>query len=264
MERIWATSHDGVKVPTTIIYRKDKFNKDGSNPAVIEGYGSYGATLEEFYHSSFISYLDRGIIYVRPHIRGGGYLSLDWYEDGKYLKKENTFLDFIASTEAIIKNKYSSKGKIIARGGSAGGLLVGAVVNMRPDLYKAVVAEVPFVDVMNTMLDETIPLTIEEYKEWGNPNEAEYFKYMEAYSPYDNVKKQPYPNMLITTGFYDYNVPYWEGVKFGIKIREYTTAKNPIYIQVNMGAGHQGAAGKYPAYYEEAVIQQYIIKVLER
>ncbi len=244
MERIWATAPDGVKVPMSIVYKKG-LKKDGQNPTYLYGYGSYGITIEPRFSSNRFSLIDRGFIYAIAHIRGGGMLGRPWYEDGKLLKKKNTFTDFIACAEHLVKEKYTSPEKISIAGGSAGGLLMGAVVNMRPDLFKAAIAHVPFVDVLNTMLDPTIPLTVIEYDEWGNPNIKEYYDYIKSYSPYDNVTAQKYPHMLVTAGLNDPRVQYWEPAKWTAKLRATKTDQNLLLLKTNMGAGHMGASGRY-------------------
>ncbi len=250
-ERIWATAKDGTKIPISLVYRKD-LKKDGSNPLLQYAYGSYGSTIDPYFSSVRLSLLDRGFIYAIAHIRGGEYLGRAWYEDGKLLKKMNTFTDFIDVSKYLIEQKYTSKKHLYAMGGSAGGLLMGAVVNMAPQLYNGIIAAVPFVDVVTTMLDDSIPLTTGEYDEWGNPNEEAYYKYMLSYSPYDNVKKQNYPNMLVTTGLHDSQVQYWEPAKWIAKIRELKTDTNKLLFHINMDAGHGGASGRFEALKEVA------------
>lgn len=260
-ERVYATARDGVKIPISLVYRKG-INKDGNNPLYQYSYGSYGISSEATFSSSRLSLLDRGFIFAIVHIRGGQEMGRQWYEDGKLLKKKNTFTDFIDCSEFLIKEKYTNPEKLVAMGGSAGGLLMGAIVNMRPDLYKAVVAHVPFVDVMTTMLDESIPLTTGEYDEWGNPNTKEYFDYMLSYSPYDNVKKQAYPNMLVTTGLYDSQVQYWEPAKWVAKLRTMKTDNNLLLLYTNMEAGHGGASGRFKKFYDTAREYAFIMDVL--
>jgi oligopeptidase B len=250
-ERIWAKAEDGTMIPVSLVYRKD-LKKDGSNPLLQYAYGSYGATMDPYFSSVRLSLLDRGFIYAIAHIRGGEYLGRTWYEDGKLLKKRNTFTDFIDVSKHLIDQKYTSQEHLYAMGGSAGGLLMGAVVNMAPELYKGIIAAVPFVDVVTTMLDDSIPLTTGEYDEWGNPNEEEYFNYMLSYSPYDNVKKQSYPNMLITTGLHDSQVQYWEPAKWVARLRELKTDNNKLLFHINMDAGHGGASGRFEALKEVA------------
>jgi oligopeptidase B len=249
--RIWSVSRDGVKVPISLVYKKGvKF--DGQAPLLLYAYGSYGASMAPTFSSSRLSLLDRGVIYALAHIRGGGEMGEEWREQGRMMNKLNTFYDFIDCGEHLVKNKYTSSDRLVIEGGSAGGLLMGAVTNMRPDLFKAVVAEVPFVDVMNTMLDASLPLTTSEYIEWGNPNEKPAFDYMIKYSPYDNIKAQSYPAMLVRVSLNDSQVPYWEGTKFVAKLRTTKTDKNTLLLKVNMGAGHGGASGRYDALKETA------------
>ncbi|WP_417360286.1 S9 family peptidase [Galbibacter sp.] len=253
-ERVWAQANDGTKIPISLIYRKD-MKKDGQNPLLLYGYGSYGATIDPYFSTVRISLLDRGFIYAIAHIRGGEYLGRQWYEDGKLLKKKNTFTDFINCTEFLIKKGYTTREHMYAMGGSAGGLLMGAVVNMAPELYNGVIAAVPFVDVLTTMLDESIPLTTGEYDEWGNPNKKEYYNYMKSYSPYDNVQAQEYPNLLVTTGFHDSQVQYWEPAKWVAKLRNVKKGKQILLFQTNMETGHGGASGRFEALKE--VAQEY-------
>ena len=243
-ERIFATAADGTKIPMSIVYRKG-VKMDGKAPLLLYGYGSYGASITPNFSSNRLSLLDRGVIYVITHIRGGGELGEEWREAGRMMKKMNTFTDFIASAEHLIKNKYTSSDRLVIQGGSAGGLLMGAVTNMRPDLYKAVVSQVPFVDVLNTMLDASLPLTTSEYIEWGNPNEKAAYDYMAKYSPYDNIGKKNYPAQLIKVSLNDSQVPYWEGAKFAAKMRVMKTDNNPLLLKTNMGAGHGGSSGRY-------------------
>ncbi|KPK75082.1 MAG: protease 2, partial [candidate division Zixibacteria bacterium SM23_73] len=243
-ERIFAKASDGTMVPLSLVYRKGMV-KDGNNPLLLHGYGSYGISQEPTFSSNRLSLLDRGFVYAMAHVRGGGEMGRYWYEDGKLLKKKNTFTDFIACAEHLIAEKYTSSNKLVIYGGSAGGLLMGAVTNMRPDLFKAVIADVPFVDALNTMLDPSIPLTVIEYEEWGNPNEEEYYDYMKSYSPYDNVEAKDYPNMLITAGLNDPRVQYWEPAKWTAKLRALKTDKNILLLKTKMGEGHMGASGRY-------------------
>lgn len=250
-ERIWATARDGVKVPVSLVYHKDT-PLDGSSPLFQYGYGSYGYTSDPYFSSVRLSLLDRGFIYAIAHVRGGEYLGRPWYEDGKLFNKINTFTDFVDVSKHLIKEGYTSKEHLYAYGGSAGGLLMGAIVNMEPDLYNGIIAAVPFVDVVTTMLDDSIPLTTGEYDEWGNPNDPEYYAYMKSYSPYDNVKAQDYPNMLVTTGLHDSQVQYWEPAKWVAKLREYKTDSNQLYLDTNMDAGHGGASGRFEALKETA------------
>ena len=250
-ERVWATATDGTKVPISLVYRKE-VKKDGNNPLLQYAYGSYGHSMEPNFDSTILSLLDRGFIYAIAHIRGGEDMGRQWYEDGKLLKKKNTFTDFIDCSKYLIDQKYTNPKKLYAQGGSAGGLLMGAVVNMAPELYNGVLAGVPFVDVVTTMLDETIPLTTGEYDEWGNPNDKEYYDYMKSYSPYDNLKAQDYPNMLVTTGLHDSQVQYWEPAKWVAKLRTIKTDKNLLFLDTNMDAGHGGASGRFEALKELA------------
>jgi oligopeptidase B len=250
-ERVFATAADGTKVPLSIVYRKG-VKLDGSAPLLLYGYGSYGISIEPTFSSNRLSLLDRGVIFAIAHIRGGGELGEEWRQAGRMMNKMNTFTDFIASAEALIKMKYTSKDRLVIQGGSAGGLLVGAVSNMRPDLFKAVVSYVPFVDVLNTMLDASLPLTTSEYIEWGNPNEKPAFEYMKTYSPYDNIAKKDYPAMLVKVSVNDSQVPYWEGAKLVARLRTMKTDKNPLLLKVNFGAGHGGASGRYDALRETA------------
>jgi oligopeptidase B len=244
-ERIWATASDGTKIPISVVYKKSTNPHSGKNPLWLTAYGSYGASSNATFSSARLVLLDRGVVYALAHIRGGGEMGKEWHEAGRMMTKKNTFTDFIAAAEHLVKEKYTSPSKLIVSGGSAGGLLMGAVTNMRPDLFKAVVAYVPFVDVMNTMLDPSLPLTTQEYIEWGNPNEKAAYVYMKSYDPYSNVGKKAYPNMLVRTSLNDSQVGYWEGVKWVAKLRANTTSPNPILLKVNMGAGHGGASGRY-------------------
>lgn len=243
-ERIFATAPDGVKVPLSLVYRKD-MRQDGPQPLLLYAYGSYGHSTEPTFSSARLSMLDRGMIFVIAHIRGGGEMGRQWYENGKFLFKKNTFTDFIAAAEHLIENKYTTQNQLGIQGGSAGGLLMGTVLNMRPDLFKVVEAYVPFVDVINTMLDPSIPLTVIEYDEWGNPQEEDYFHYMRSYSPYDNVHNAEYPDILITAGLNDPRVQYWEPAKWCARLRDRKTGDHILLLKTNMGAGHQGASGRY-------------------
>jgi oligopeptidase B len=249
--RLWATARDGVKVPLWAVYKKGvKF--DGSAPLLLYSYGSYGISTEATFSVSRISLLERGVVYVQAHIRGGTDLGEAWHDDGMLMKKKNTFNDFIDSAEFLVKEKWTSPDHLIIQGGSAGGLLMGAVVNMRPDLFHAVHAAVPFVDVMNTMMDATLPLTTGEYLEWGNPTEKAAYDYMRSYSPYDNIERKAYPAMLVTTGLNDSQVMYWEPAKYVAKLRAHKTDANPLLLKTNMGAGHGGASGRFNAIQENA------------
>ena len=250
-ERVFATASDGTKIPMSMVYRKG-VKLDGSAPLLLYGYGSYGASIPPGFSSTRLSLLDRGVIFVIGHIRGGGELGEEWRQAGRMMNKMNTFTDFIACAETLVNKKYTSKDRLVIQGGSAGGLLMGVVTNLRPDLFKAVVSQVPFVDVLNTMLDASIPLTTSEYIEWGNPNEKPAFEYMKTYSPYDNVAKKDYPAMLVKVSLNDSQVPYWEGTKLVAKLRVMKTDKNPLLLKVNFGAGHGGASGRYDALREAA------------
>jgi oligopeptidase B len=262
-ERLMATADDGTKIPVSVVYKKG-MKKDGSNPLLLYGYGSYGATIDPNFSSTRLSLLDRGFVFAIAHIRGSQTLGREWYEEGKMLNKKNTFTDFIDCAEFLLKENYTSKDKLFAMGGSAGGLLMGAVVNMSPDLWKGVVAQVPFVDVVNTMLDESIPLTTGEFDEWGNPKEEEYYHYIKSYSPYDNVVAQDYPNMLVTTGYWDSQVQYWEPAKWVAKLRELKTDNNLLLLKTDMETGHGGASGRLKRYKEVALEYAFMLMLLEQ
>lgn len=261
-ERAWATAADGEKIPMSIVYKKG-IQRDGKNPLLQYGYGSYGHTVDPYFSSTRLSLLDRGFVFVIAHIRGSEYLGRQWYEDGKLLKKKNTFSDFIAVSEYLIEHLYTSPVCLYAMGGSAGGLLVGAVMNMRPDLYHGMIAAVPFVDVVTTMLDDSIPLTTGEYDEWGNPNDAQYYHYIKSYSPYDNVKNCEYPHLLVTTGFYDSQVQYWEPAKWVARLRLQKNNTNKVYLETNMKTGHGGASGRFEALKELAKEYAFIFELAE-
>ncbi len=250
-ERIWATAKDGTQIPISMIYKKGIL-KNGTNPLLLYAYGSYGVTMDCYFSSVRLTLLDRGFIYAIAHIRGGEDLGRPWYDNGKLMKKKNTFTDFIDCSKHVIAEKYTSRKHLYAEGGSAGGLLMGAVVNIAPKLYHGVIAQVPFVDVVTTMLDDTIPLTTGEYDEWGNPNQKKYYNYMLSYSPYDNVKIQDYPNIYISTGLHDSQVQYWEPAKWVAKLRVMKTDINKLYLDTNMEAGHGGASGRFEAIKEIA------------
>ncbi|HAN19990.1 MAG: oligopeptidase B [Bacteroidetes bacterium GWC2_33_15] len=260
-KRIFATASDGKKVAISLVYRKG-IKLDGTNPALIYGYGSYGATMDPYFSSTRLSLLDRGFVYAIAHVRGEQYYGRQWYENGKLLNKINTFTDFIACSEYLIEQGYTSNEKLFAMGGSAGGLLMGAIANMRPDLYKGIVAQVPFVDVVTTMLDETIPLTTNEFDEWGNPKDSTYYNYMLSYSPYDQVKAQNYPAMLVTAGLHDSQVQYWEPAKWVAKLRDMKTDNNVLLLYTNMEAGHGGASGRFQALKEYALEDAFIFRQL--
>ena len=250
VERLFLPAKDGVGIPTTVVYRKDKF-KRGENPLYVYGYGSYGATIPDTFNVSLLPLLDRGIVTTLAHIRGGGELGEAWHDAGKMMTKRNTFTDFIDATDGLLVQGYGKRGEVGIEGGSAGGLLMGAVTNMRPDLFKVVLCEVPFVDVMNTMLDATLPLTVPEYEEWGNPNQKAAFDYMLTYSPYDNVAAKAYPTILVQTSFDDSQVMYWEPSKYVAKLRALKTDKNPLVFFINMHGGHGGSIGRYDRYREQ-------------
>lgn len=251
-KRIWAIARDGVKVPMSVVHRKD-IALNGKNPVLQYAYGSYGSTIDPYFSTIRLSLLDRGFIYVISHIRGSEYLGRPWYESGKLLTKMNTFTDFIDCSKHLIDNNYTSNQHLYAMGGSAGGLLMGAIINMNPELYNGVIAAVPFVDVVTTMLDDSIPLTTGEYDEWGNPNNKEYYFYMKSYSPYDNVQAKAYPNMLVTTGLHDSQVQYWEPAKWVAKLRELKTDNNLLLLKTDMEAGHGGASGRFESLKEVAL-----------
>jgi len=250
-ERLYALASDGIEVPLSLLYRKG-LKKDGMNPTLLYGYGSYGASIDAAFSSPRLSLVDRGFVFVIAHIRGGQELGRQWYDDGKLLKKKNTVTDFIACAEYLIHQRFTNPEKLFAMGRSAGGLLMGAVSNLRPDLFKGIVAEVPFVDVVTTMLDASIPLTTGEYDEWGDPNQKEFYEYMLSYSPYDNVARKNYPAMLITGGLHDSQVQYWEPAKWVAKLRELKTDDNPVLLKTNMEAGHGGASGRFRRHQETA------------
>ena len=250
-ERIWSQSEDGTKIPISLVYKKGLI-KNNKNPLLLYGYGSYGNTIDPYFSVSRLSLLDRGFVFAIAHVRGSEYLGREWYDEGKLLKKTNTFKDFITCTKHLISEGYTNTNQTYAYGGSAGGLLMGSVINLEPELYNGVIAAVPFVDVLTTMLDETIPLTTGEYDEWGNPNNEEFYNYILSYSPYDNVKKMKYPNLLVTTGLYDSQVQYWEPAKWVAKLRELKVGENLLLLKTNMDSGHGGASGRFDALKEVA------------
>jgi oligopeptidase B len=262
-ERLFATADDGTRIPISLVY-KNGTKLDGSAPLLLYAYGSYGATMDPGFSSVRLSLLNRGFVYAIAHIRGGQEMGRYWYEDGKLLKKKNTFTDFIHCAEHLIQNKYTEKNKLFAMGGSAGGLLMGAITNMRPDLWRGVVSAVPFVDVVTTMLDETIPLTTFEFDEWGNPKNKEYYDYMLSYSPYDNIEKKDYPNILVTSGYWDSQVQYWEPAKYVAKLREYKTDNNLLLFWCNMDAGHGGKSGRFEALKEVALEYAFMLDLVGR
>lgn len=257
-KRVYAMATDGTKIPMSIVY-KANLKLDGNNPTLLYGYGSYGHVVDPSFSPARLSLLDRGFVFAIAHIRGGEDLGRHWYEDGKILNKMNTFTDFINCGEYLIENNFTSSKKLCAMGGSAGGLLMGAVINLKPEIWKAVVAAVPFVDVVTTMLDDTIPLTTGEYDEWGNPNEKKYYDYMLSYSPYDQIEAKDYPSLLVTTGLHDSQVQYWEPAKWVAKLRELKTDNNTLLLKTNMEAGHGGASGRYEYYKEVALDYAFLI-----
>jgi oligopeptidase B len=262
-ERIWATAKDGVKVPISLVYKKDLIKEEG-NPLLQYSYGSYGHTIDPYFSISRLSLLDRGFIFAIAHVRGGEYLGREWYEDGKMFSKRNTFTDFIACSEYLIQEKYTSASQLYASGGSAGGLLMGAIINMAPHLYNGILSAVPFVDVVTTMLDDSIPLTTGEYDEWGNPNNKDSYDYMLSYSPYDQVKEQDYPNMLVTTGYHDSQVQYWEPAKWVAKLREKKKDNNLLLFKTDLASGHSGASGRYDALKEVAIDFAFLLDLENR
>lgn len=262
-ERLYATARDGERIPISLVYRKG-FKKDGNEPLLLYGYGSYGHSMEPYFSSTRLSLLDRGFAFAIAHIRGGEEMGRRWYDDGKLLNKKKTFYDFIDCGEHLIQQSYTGKGQLYAMGGSAGGLLMGAVINIRPDLWRGVVAAVPFVDVVTTMLDTSIPLTTGEFDEWGNPNDKTFYDYMLSYSPYDNVTAQDYPAMLVTTGLHDSQVQYWEPAKWVAKLREYKTDDQPLLLYTNMSTGHSGASGRFESLRDIAMDYAFLLDLAGR
>ncbi|HZQ28065.1 MAG TPA: S9 family peptidase, partial [Acidimicrobiales bacterium] len=257
--RVWATAPDGVHVPMSVVHRKG-LALDGSNPTLLYGYGSYEISIEPTFSSLRLSLLDRGFVFAIGHVRGGGEMGRRWYEDGKLLKKRNTFTDFVACAERLVEGRWTSPDQLVIRGGSAGGLLMGAVTNMRPDLLRAVVAEVPFVDCLTTIMDETLPLTVLEWEEWGNPVESkDVYEYMKSYSPYDNVHSGPYPRILATGGLNDPRVSYWEPAKWVQRLRDRSGAGSSVLLKTEMGAGHMGPSGRYDAWRDEAFVYAFML-----
>ena len=250
-KRVWATAKDGMKIPISMVF-KNGIKMNSENPVLLYAYGSYGMNIDPYFSTTRLSLLDRGFIYAIAHIRGGEDLGREWYENGKLLKKKNTFTDFIDCSNYLIALKYTSSKHLYAEGGSAGGLLMGAIANMNPEIYNGIIAQVPFVDVVTTMLDDTIPLTTGEYDEWGNPNKKKYYEYMLSYSPYDNVEKKEYPSMYISTGLHDSQVQYWEPAKWIARLRYYKTDINKLFLDINMEAGHGGASGRFESLKEVA------------
>lgn len=256
-ERVWATAPDGARVPISLVRRRD-VARDGSAPGLLYGYGSYEHSIDATFRASRLSLLDRGFVFAIAHVRGGGELGRHWYEAGRLEHKMNTFTDFIACAEHLVAQEYVHPQRLVARGGSAGGLMMGAVANLRPDLFAGIVAEVPFVDVLTTMLDASLPLTVTEWEEWGDPRDADAYGWMRAYSPYDNVRTQPYPAMLVTTGLNDPRVQFWEPVKWVARLREHTTSDRPILCKVELDSGHGGPSGRYDAWREEATVLAFV------
>jgi oligopeptidase B len=260
-DRLWATSADGVRVPLSLVYRRD-LALNGTNPTMLYGYGAYELPSDPMFDAARLSLLDRGFIYAIAHVRGGGEMGREWYEDGKFLTKTNTFDDFIACAVELIDQGYTSARHLAIRGRSAGGLLIGAVLNARPDLFACAVAQVPFVDALTTMLDESIPLTVNEYEEWGDPNDPEFYDYMKSYSPYDNVRRVAYPAVLVTAGLNDPRVPYWEPAKWVAKLRSTTLSSRPILLKTDLESGHSGPSGRYESWREEAFVSAFVVDQL--
>ena len=263
-ERIFAESRDGNQIPISILYKKDEFRKDGSTPLFLAGYGAYGDSNDPYFSSARISLVERGVTYAIAHVRGGSDMGEYWYEQGKMLNKKNTFNDFIDCSEYLIENGYTRSDRFIINGGSAGGLLIGAVINMRPELYLGAIADVPFVDIIYTMLDPTLSAVVSEYEEWGNPNVQEEFEYILSYAPYNNITAQDYPNILALAGFYDTRVNYWESAKWVAKLRALKTDDNLLLLQTNLIAGHGGSSGRYDYLEEVALIYSFVFKILEK
>ena len=257
-ERIFATAEDGTRIPLSLIYKMG-VKRDGTNPLLLYGYGSYGASLPIAFNAQRLSLLDRGVIYAQAHIRGGKEMGEEWHDQGKMLAKRNTFTDFIAAADHLVKEKYTAHNRLAIEGGSAGGLLIGAVVNQRPDLCQAAVLHVPFVDVINTMLDESLPLTVQEFLEWGNPKIKKEYDYLKSYCPYTNIAARDYPAMLVLTSLNDSQVMYWEPAKYVAKLRATKTDKNPLLLRVNMDAGHGGSSGRDDAMKEDAFTYAFIL-----
>jgi len=260
-ERLWATARDGAKVPVSVLYRKD-FVRDGTAPLLQYGYGSYGNSIDPAFNSNVISLVDRGMVYAIAHIRGGQEMGRAWYEAGKLKNKMNTFTDFIDVTDFLVTEKFAAADRVAAMGGSAGGLLMGAVANLAPEKYEAIVSQVPFVDVVTTMLDPSIPLTTNEYDEWGNPEQAEFYDYMLTYSPYDQIETKNYPAMFVGTGLWDSQVQYWEPAKYVARLRAKKTDSNPLVFRVNMEAGHGGKSGRFQRFREVAEYYAFLLHEL--
>jgi oligopeptidase B len=258
-ERLWAEAPDGTRVPVSVVRGVD-VRPDGTNPALLYGYGSYEHSVDPTFSSARLSLLERGFVFAIAHIRGGGEMGRQWYEDGKLLRKRNTFEDFVAVGRMLVESGWTAPPRLVARGGSAGGLLMGAVLNLAPELFGAVVAEVPFVDCLTTILDESLPLTVIEWEEWGNPGaDPEVYRYMKSYSPYDNVAALPYPPVLATAGLNDPRVSYWEPAKWVLRLRERSTSGAPVLLKTELGAGHMGPSGRYDAWKDEAVVLAFIV-----
>ena len=260
-DRLWATSADGVRVPLSLVYRRD-LARNGTNPTLLYGYGAYELPSDPMFDAARLSLLDRGFIYAIAHVRGGGEMGREWYEDGKFLTKTNTFDDFIACAVELIDQGYTSPRHLAIRGRSAGGLLIGAVLNARPDLFACAVAQVPFVDALTTMLDESIPLTVNEYEEWGDPNDPEFYDYLKSYSPYDNVRRVAYPAVLVTAGLNDPRVPFWEPAKWVAKLRSATLSSRPILLKTDLESGHSGPSGRYESWRDEAFVSAFVVDQL--
>jgi oligopeptidase B len=260
-ERLFAIAPDGTRVPISLVYRLP-FEHDGRRPLLLNGYGAYGVSYDPAFSSTTLSLLDRGFVVAIAHVRGGEEMGRAWYDGGRLLRKRTSFTDFIAAAEHLVASGYSSADRLVISGGSAGGLLMGAVMNLRPDLFRAVLAEVPFVDVVNTMLDASLPLTVIEYDEWGNPNDPAAYDYIRSYSPYDNVERRAYPHILVTAGLNDPRVAYWEPAKWTAKLRVNKTDGNRLLLRTNMGAGHGGASGRYDFLREMAFKYAFVLDVL--
>jgi oligopeptidase B len=259
-QRLWATARDGTQVPISVVYRRDARRTDSPSPMLLYGYGSYEISIDPAFSSARVSLLDRGVMFAIAHIRGGGELGRPWYDDGKLLHKTNTFTDFIACAEHVVRDGYTAPDRLVARGGSAGGLLMGAVANLRPDLFAAMVAEVPFVDCLTTILDETLPLTITEWEEWGDPlHDPAVYEYMKAYSPYDNVEAKDYPALFVSGGLNDPRVQYWEPAKWVAKLRATKTDDALLVLKMEMGAGHSGPSGRYDDWKDEAFVLAFVL-----
>jgi oligopeptidase B len=262
-ERIFAKAPDGVEVPISLVYRKG-FERNGASPLLLYGYGAYGHSIDPRFSSDRLSLLDRGLVFAIAHIRGGAEMGEEWHDHGKLLEKKNTFTDFIACAEHLIAARYTSSDRLAIMGGSAGGLLMGAVLNLRPELFHVAIAKVPFVDTLNTMLDPTLPLTMAEYEEWGNPEDKEYYNYIRSYSPYDNVAPREYPMMLVTAGLNDPRVSYWEPAKWVAKLRALKKDSNVLLLKTNMGSGHFGPSGRYEGIKETAFDYAFLLQALRR